>query len=162
MRLLAALIIAVTMLLGSTAAIAGSGAATGTILGATIGALTFNNKNTGAAVGAGVGLLVEAVADAEKRRIEQEKARAAQSVHPTRSTVKRTQPSGTERMSYKEYQASKRGAQYAPTRPAQYRSSYDNQTSGTARLVRERRVTTTLPDGSKKVVTTKIYDDPGW
>lgn len=152
MRIIGALVIAVTLLFGSTAAVAGDGAAVGTVLGATIGALTFNNKNTGAAVGAGVGLMAGMIVDAEKRRAERERAERVQAVRPTRTTMQRYK-APTSRQA-----ALNRGQTYE--RPAQY--AQPSRSSSTGHIVRERRVTTRLPDGRIKEVITKVYDDPGW
>lgn len=160
MRQLAALLMAATILFSGTTALAGEGAAAGTVLGATIGALTFNNKNTGAAVGAGVGLLTGMIFDAEKKRIAREKARDVQTIRPRRETVTRAPAKTPVRMTLEEYRASKRAEQLRSS--AQFSSGRAAQSSGTGHLIRERRVTTRLPDGTTKVVTTKIYDDPGW
>lgn len=58
MRTVIALTLTLFILAGCQSTKAQNGAMLGTLTGATIGALTFNNKNDGAAIGAGAGLLV--------------------------------------------------------------------------------------------------------
>lgn len=58
MRTFIAIILTMFILAGCTANRAQNAAVLGTLTGATIGALTFKNKNSGAAIGGGAGLLV--------------------------------------------------------------------------------------------------------
>jgi len=58
MRILIALLLTTVILAGCQTTKAQNAAMLGTLTGATIGALTFNNKNSGAAIGGGAGLLV--------------------------------------------------------------------------------------------------------
>jgi len=58
MRVLIPLTLIIALLTGCTTTTAQNAATLGTLAGATLGALTFNNKVSGAAIGAGTGLLV--------------------------------------------------------------------------------------------------------
>ncbi|MBA4358829.1 MAG: hypothetical protein C0405_14010 [Desulfovibrio sp.] len=84
-KLIASAIIA-TFLLGSVSGCANkaqTGAGVGTMAGATIGALTFKNKLTGAALGAGIGALIGYAIGNEMDKTDRAQIGKALEEHPT-------------------------------------------------------------------------------
>ncbi|MBU1228893.1 MAG: hypothetical protein KKA55_12855 [Proteobacteria bacterium] len=84
-RLITSLILA-TFLLGSVAGCANkaqTGAGVGTLAGATLGALTFKNKASGAAIGAGIGALIGYAIGNEMDKYDKEHIGKALEEQPT-------------------------------------------------------------------------------
>ncbi|QGY39749.1 hypothetical protein GM415_06320 [Pseudodesulfovibrio cashew] len=114
-------------------------AALGTLAGATLGALTFKNKISGAAIGAGAGMLVGYIVGNEMDRYDQ--------AHLS-DTLERT-PSGqastwTNPDTYAQYEA-------IPEPPRQYNDG---------RVERDVTLRARMPNGEMETVYAKAYRQP--
>lgn len=150
MRHILALIIALTIFIGAgTAHAQNEGKAIGTLAGATIGSLTFKNKVSGAAIGAGVGLLVGAIVDSEVDRYNTREVRNYRRAPKKTVTVIDERPADTV-VIIKERAPKRVVKKHRKRHNRHYRDDY-------RRPIREKVVTTYLPNGRTKVVSTAIY-----
>lgn len=156
MRHITALIIAITILAGAQTAQADSGKAIGTLAGATIGSLTFKNKISGAAIGAGVGLLVGTVVEHEMDRYDsgRQHRTARRPVERVVTVVEERPP----RHAYgkRRWHKSHRRDRFRDHR-RDHRFSDRRRHRAEHQPIRERRVTTHHPNGKVRVVETTIY-----
>lgn len=110
----------------------------GSLAGATVGALTFNNKITGAAVGAGAGLLVGYIVGNEMDKAD--RMHVSQTLEST--------PSG----SVEHWKNPDTGVYYeAEPRPARYERN---------RHFREVELRATMPDGRRETILADAYRGP--
>lgn len=92
MRYAIVLILALTLLPACKTTTAQNSAALGTLAGATIGALTFKNKITGAAVGGGAGMLVGYIVGNEMDKYDEAQISNAMETTPSGYTTAWTNP----------------------------------------------------------------------
>ena len=155
MRHIIALIIAITIFTGAQTANAEGGKTIGTLAGATIGSLTFKNKISGAAIGAGVGLLVGAIVDSEMDRYSRQEVRQVRNRPAPRRTVTVIEERPVERVIVIKERPAKRVVKKHHRK--NHRKNYRNKHRFERRPIRERTVKTRLPNGRVKVVQTTIY-----
>lgn len=153
MRHITALIIAITVLAGAQTARAEGGKALGTLAGATIGSLTFKNKISGAAIGAGVGLLVGAVVDSEMERHSHGREYRGTRRQSERvvTVIEDHRGRGNAYGKHRRHKARRHDRYRAHRRGHRHHPRFSRQP------VRERRVTTRHPSGKVRVVETTIY-----
>ncbi|MCJ2165688.1 MULTISPECIES: glycine zipper domain-containing protein [unclassified Pseudodesulfovibrio] len=142
MRTAIVLVMMISLLTGCQTTQAQNGAALGTLAGATLGALTFKNKISGAAIGAGAGMLVGYIAGNEMDKYD---AYDERQIHNTLETA----PSGHATRwvnpdSHVQYQA-------IPEPPRQY---------GNGRVERDVTLKARMADGSTQTVYAKAYRQP--
>lgn len=92
MRYALLLILALTLLPACTTTRSQNSAALGTLAGATIGALTFKNKVSGAAIGAGAGMLVGYIVGNEMDKYDEAQVSNAMETTPSGYTTTWTNP----------------------------------------------------------------------
>lgn len=142
MRNIIAIILMLSLLAACQTTKAQNAATLGTLAGATVGALTFKNKNSGAAIGAGAGMLVGYIIGNEMEKYD---AYDQAQLGNTLETV----PSGrahtwTNPDSHTRYQA-------VPEPPRQHRDG---------RVERDVTVRMRMADGSTQTVYAKAYRQP--
>lgn len=139
MRYAIILILALSLLPACQTTKAQNAATLGTLAGATIGALTFKNKNSGAAIGAGAGMLVGYIIGNEMDKYDQSQISNALETTPSGHTTTWTNPD-----TYARYEA-------IPEPPRQY----DN-----GRIERDVTLRARMADGSHETIYAKAYRQP--
>lgn len=142
MKNIIALVLMLSLLAACQTTKAQNAAMLGTLAGATVGALTFKNKNSGAAIGAGAGMLVGYIVGNEMEKYD------AYDQAQLNNTLE-TMPSGqahtwTNPDSYTQYQA-------IPEPPRQRNDG---------RIVRDVTMRMRMPDGTMQTVYAKAYRQP--
>jgi surface antigen len=132
----------ISLLTGCQTTQAQNGATLGTLAGATLGALTFKNKISGAAIGAGAGMLVGYIAGNEMDKYDAYDERQISNTLETAPSGHATQWVNPD--SRVQYQA-------IPAPPRQY----DN-----GRVERDVTLKARMADGSTQTVYAKAYRQP--
>ncbi|MBG0791463.1 MAG: hypothetical protein H0S80_13305 [Desulfovibrionaceae bacterium] len=142
MRTAIAFTLMIVLLAGCTANRAQNGALLGSLAGATVGALTFKNKVSGAAIGAGTGLLVGYIAGNEMDKMDAyDQNRVANTLETTPSGYSTQWVNPDTRTRY----------EAVPEPPRQY---YDG------RVERDVTLTARMADGRTETVYAKAYRQP--
>ncbi|SOB59147.1 conserved exported protein of unknown function [Pseudodesulfovibrio profundus] len=139
MRTIAALLIMITVLAGCQTTKAQNSAMFGSLAGATLGALTFNNKVSGAAIGAGSGLLVGYIIGNEMEKYDQQQVGRTLEYTPSGQTTTWVNPDTRTR-----YEATP-----APVR------QYDS-----GRIERDVTLRARMADGNMETIYAKAYRQP--
>lgn len=112
-------------------------AVTGALLGATVGALTFNNKVSGAAIGAGAGLLLGYIVGNEMDKYDRQQVSSTLESTPSGQTTSWQNPDT--------------GTYYQATPQSPYQED--------GRVYRDVQIQTTV-DGQPEVIHAKAYRNP--
>lgn len=142
MRHLIAIILMLTLLTACKTTTAQNSAMLGTLAGATIGALTFKNKNSGAAIGGGAGMLVGYIVGNEMEKYDsydQQQIANALETMPSGQTSTWTNPDNHTR-----YQA-------IPEPPRQHNNG---------RIERDVTLRARMPNGEMETIYAKAYRQP--
>lgn len=139
MKHIATLILMISLLTACQTTTAQNGATLGTLAGATIGALTFKNKITGAAVGAGAGMLVGYIVGNEMDKYDERQISNTLEKTPSGQTATWTNPD-----THARYEA-------VPKPP---RHGHDG------RIERDVILRTQMPNGQHETVHAKAYRQP--
>lgn len=139
MRTFIALTLTVFILAGCQTTKAQNSAMLGTLAGATIGALTFKNKNSGAAIGGGAGMLVGYIIGNEMEKYDQQQVASVLESTPSGQTSTWTNPD-----THTRYEAT-------PEPPRRY----DN-----GRIERDVTLRARMPNGDYETVYAKAYRQP--
>lgn len=135
-------VLMIALLTGCTANQAQNGALLGSMAGATLGALTFNNKISGAAIGAGTGLLVGYIAGNEMDKMDAyDQSRVADTLETTPSGQATRWVNPDTRTRY----------EAVPEPPREHRDG---------RVERDVTLKTRMADGSTQTVYAKAYRQP--
>lgn len=135
----ASLMLLLTLLTGCQTTQAQSAAGIGTLAGATLGALTFKNKISGAAIGAGAGMLVGYIVGNEMEKADQAQLASTLESTPSGYTDRWVNPD-----TRTHYEA-------IPEPPREYRDG---------RVERDVTIKTHMADGSSQTVYAKAYRQP--
>jgi surface antigen len=143
MKIILALILTLSLLTACQTTSAQNSAAFGTLAGATLGALTFKNKVSGAAIGGGAGLLVGYIIGNEMDKYDQTQVSNALESTPSGYSSTWTNPDTRTR-----YEA-------IPEPPRQY---------GNGRIERDVTLKARMADGEYETVYAKAYrqSDGSW
>ncbi|WP_319469597.1 glycine zipper domain-containing protein [uncultured Pseudodesulfovibrio sp.] len=139
MKNLLALILMISMLAACQTTQARNSAAIGTLAGATLGALTFKNKISGAAIGAGAGMLVGYIVGNEMDKYDRTQVSSALENAPSGQTVAWRNPD-----THTRYEAT--------PRPARRHSD--------GRIERDVTLRARMPNGEMETVYAKAYRQP--
>lgn len=139
MRYAIVLILALSLLPACKTTSAQNSAMLGTLAGATIGALTFKNKASGAAIGGGAGMLVGYIVGNEMDKYDQTQVSNAMETTPSGYTTTWTNPDTRTR-----YEA-------IPEPPRQY----DN-----GRIERDVTLKARMPNGEFETIYARAYRQP--
>lgn len=139
LRTAIALMLSVFVLAGCQTTKAQNAATLGTLAGATVGALTFKNKISGAAIGAGAGMLVGYIVGNEMDKTDQRQVASTLETVPSGRTVQWTNPDT--RTTYQ-----------AIPEPARQHSD--------GRIERDVTLRMQMADGSTQTVYAKAYRQP--
>nr|WP_321259664.1 glycine zipper domain-containing protein [uncultured Pseudodesulfovibrio sp.] len=142
MRILIALTLMIALLTGCKTTTAQNAATLGTLAGATLGALTFNNKVSGAAIGAGTGLLVGYIVGNEMEKYDDYDERQI-------TNTLETMPSG--QTSQWTNPDTRMHHQAIPQPPRRYNDG---------RIERDVTLRARMPDGKMETVYAKAYRQP--
>jgi surface antigen len=142
MRTVIAFALMIALLTGCTANRAQNGALLGSLAGATVGALTFKNKVSGAAIGAGTGLLVGYIAGNEMDKMDAyDQSRVVDALETTPSGHQTQWVNPDSRTHY----------EAVPQPPRQY----DN-----GRVERDVTLKARMADGSTETIYARAYRQP--
>ena len=133
------LVLMLSLLAGCQTTQAGNAATLGTLAGATLGALTFKNKISGAAIGAGAGLLAGYIVGNEMEKSDQRQIANTLETVPSGQASQWVNPD-----TRTQYQA-------IPEPPRQYRDG---------RVERDVTLKARMADGSTRTVYAKAYRQP--
>lgn len=139
MRYVIALLLTLTLLPACTTTRAQNSAALGTLAGATLGALTFKNKISGAAIGGGAGMLVGYIVGNEMDKYDRAQVSNAMETTPSGYTTTWTNPDTRTR-----YEAI----------PEPARETRDG------RIERDVTLRARMPNGEYETVYAKAYRQP--
>lgn len=142
MKTMIALLLAMIVLTGCQTTKAQNAAMLGTLAGATVGALTFKNKNSGAAIGGGAGMLVGYIIGNEMEKYDSYDERRI-------SNALETSPSG-----YASQWTNPDTRTYHEVIPAPAQQTYDG------RVERDVTLKARMADGSTQTVYAKAYRLP--
>lgn len=139
MRIIVALTLTLFVLAGCQATKAQNAAMLGTLTGATVGALTFKNKNSGAAIGGGAGMLVGYIIGNEMEKYDEQQVAAVLEDTPSGQTSTWTNPD-----TYTRYEAT----------PEPARRHHDG------RIERDVTLRAQMPNGEYETIYAKAYRQP--
>jgi len=139
MRTVIALILMLSLLTACQTTTAQNSAALGTLAGATLGALTFKNKISGAAIGGGAGMLVGYIIGNEMNKYDQTQVSNALETTPSGYSSTWTNPD-----TRTQYEA-------IPEPPREYRNG---------RIERDVTLRARMPNGEHETVYAKAYRQP--
>ncbi len=139
MKNVLAIILMISMLAACQTTQAQNSAAFGTLAGATLGALTFKNKVSGAAIGAGAGMLVGYIVGNEMEKYDKQQVAQTLETVPSGRTVAWTNPD-----TRTQYEA-------IPAPPRRYHDG---------RIERDVTLKARMPNGEMETVYAKAYRQP--
>jgi len=139
MRHVIPLVLMISLLTACQTTTAQNSAALGTLAGATLGALTFKNKVSGAAIGGGAGMLVGYIIGNEMDKYDQNQVSNALETTPSGQVSTWTNPD-----TYAQYEA-------IPEPPRQY----DN-----GRIERDVTLRAQMANGERETIYAKAYRQP--
>lgn len=139
MRNLIALVLMISLLTACKTTTAQNSAALGTLAGATLGALTFKNKASGAAIGAGAGMLVGYIVGNEMDKYDRAQVSNALETTPSGQAASWTNPD-----TYARYEAIPEPAR-----------QYDD-----GRIERDVTLRARMPGGEMETIYARAYRQP--